>query len=199
MGMELRLWMIQRDIERRIAAVRRAKVAKLTDPRNLSGEHRLSPEELDEALGYVSPPPATHRTCWDKTPILPCVSCGDPEGRKGKGCNVPGRTSGSPYGFDGEICLRCSSALESRRRRALVRLGIPVVIPRTPPVIHPCVSCGERGKVLKGCKYPYRMPGDKYGFSGEICANCRDRFEARARRAAASRAKSTFQESRAYE
>lgn len=54
-------------------------------------------------------------------PILPCVSCKDPEGyfnpKRGNACPI--RVDGSKFGFAGEICNSCYGAHYKRRKREL--------------------------------------------------------------------------------
>jgi hypothetical protein len=75
----------------------------------------------------------------------------------------PTRFQGVRFGYDGELCDACRSALIGSKRR-----DRPVTA---------CGKCGTRGGVVaEGRKRPWRYNARRYGFEVEVCHDCYHRL-----------------------
>ena len=122
---------------------------------------------------------------------LPCVICGEVDGKRNRGCSVPARMSLAGFGLEGTACLRCLGRLKRRKQR-----GVPLEperIGRRPPKTKvlkgrgkkswpPCVVCGDPGGgKAKGMVSPSRHNLQRYGVDGLGCQRCYVRLKDRAR------------------
>lgn len=65
--------------------------------------------------------PVTHHGRRIRTVTLPCVDCGDPDGKIARGKLTPRRIDGARFGFDGDLCHHCYRKHEKRDHRARAR------------------------------------------------------------------------------
>lgn len=112
------------ELLRRIAAVRKAKIAKA----RRTGFDSLDEEELDEVLGKLLIPPERpippRGPGKSIRPTLPCVVCGDPGGFVPTNGRRPRRVDVGRFGIPGEACRRCYDRIKApvqRPRRRLER------------------------------------------------------------------------------
>jgi hypothetical protein len=99
-------------------AVKGRHVAHLDGNKERSVRSNLELKSPSDHLKYDYEIGVHHPKLNPKTSWLPCVRCGDPDGKIVPGYLTPFRCTGRKFGIDGQLCYRCHKVLDSREYRA---------------------------------------------------------------------------------